>query len=549
MSDISDQSEGSERCTHIVEALEGPEKAALSGKFKTAATWYFQRTHDSIHPNKRRKVASPTCGTCSVTLPRPFVCLHCLYSGCWAKSHIRSHLKHTSHLFCADPKTGQIYCSQCDNFILNRTFEEIFSATLLKAEESETRFQVAKKTRESYTSWKLDENDTTVLKNAVQIPCEGRRGLLNLGQTCFLNVILQCFIHNPLLRNYFLSGKHNCATCKNTDCTCCELDNLFSEIYSGEPGPYGPVSFLATTWRASSELAGYAQQDAHEFFIAALNQIHATSRGSTNVSCNCIIHSTFLGQLQSEVKCEKCGNVTSTMDPILDISLEVEGDKDSEATLGSCLRKFTKPETLGSKEYSCSKCKQAPHQVTKQLSIRELPPVLSVQFKRFEHRTGDKAAAKKIDTRVRFPASINMAPYTTFAVSGSGKGPSKGKTKYPNSDPFPYPGPDAMYEYDLFAVICHEGQIDNGHYTNFARFQDEWYRFDDEKVTPATLTQCLKSSAYMCFYVKKHLDYKPYIIPTYVLIREGEIVKERQREREKELERMKEVENDLLSTI
>jgi ubiquitin carboxyl-terminal hydrolase 22/27/51 len=36
-----------------------------------------------------------------------------------------------------------------------------------------------------------------------------------------------------------------------------------------------------------------------------------------------------------------------------------------------------------------------------------------------------------------------------------------------------YPGPEAMYEYDLFAVINHEGQIDNGHYTNYARFQDE----------------------------------------------------------------------------
>lgn len=36
-----------------------------------------------------------------------------------------------------------------------------------------------------------------------------------------------------------------------------------------------------------------------------------------------------------------------------------------------------------------------------------------------------------------------------------------------------HPGPEAMYEYDLFAVINHEGQIDNGHYTNFARVQDE----------------------------------------------------------------------------
>jgi ubiquitin C-terminal hydrolase len=39
--------------------------------------------------------------------------------------------------------------------------------------------------------------------------------------------------------------------------------------------------------------------------------------------------------------------------------------------------------------------------------------------------------------------------------------------------PIRYPGPESMYEYDLFAVINHEGQINNGHYTNFARFQDE----------------------------------------------------------------------------
>ena len=34
-------------------------------------------------------------------------------------------------------------------------------------------------------------------------------------------------------------------------------------------------------------------------------------------------------------------------------------------------------------------------------------------------------------------------------------------------------GPDGMYEYDLFAVINHEGQMNNGHYTNFARFGNE----------------------------------------------------------------------------
>lgn len=34
-------------------------------------------------------------------------------------------------------------------------------------------------------------------------------------------------------------------------------------------------------WLSLKELAGYAQQDAHEFFISALNKIHADSEGKS----------------------------------------------------------------------------------------------------------------------------------------------------------------------------------------------------------------------------------------------------------------------------
>ena len=40
---------------------------------------------------------------------------------------------------------------------------------------------------------------------------------------------------------------------------------------------------------------------------------------------------------------------------------------------------------------------------------------------RFEHKTTSKAVPQKIDTPVRFPASLNMAPYTTLAMSHSSK--------------------------------------------------------------------------------------------------------------------------------
>lgn len=53
----------------------------------------------------------------------------------------------------------------------------------------------------------------------------------------------------------------------------------------------------------------------------------------------------------------------------------------------------------------------------------------------------------------------------------------------------------------------------------------------------------------MCFYVKKHLDYKPYVKPSYKVAREAEAVKEKQREKEEEAARMREVEAALLATV
>ena len=53
----------------------------------------------------------------------------------------------------------------------------------------------------------------------------------------------------------------------------------------------------------------------------------------------------------------------------------------------------------------------------------------------------------------------------------------------------------------------------------------------------------------MCFYVKRHLDYKPYVTPSYVVTREQEAVKEKEREREKEAARNKEFDDALAALI
>jgi ubiquitin carboxyl-terminal hydrolase 22/27/51 len=57
----------------------------------------------------------------------------------------------------------------------------------------------------------------------------------------------------------------------------------------------------------------------------------------------------------------------------------------------------------------------------------------------------------------------------------------------------------------------------------------------------------------MCFYVKRHLDYKPHQRPSYVVKRESEVVRAREKEiemeKEKEAARIREVEDALLATV
>ncbi|KAG9010510.1 hypothetical protein FRB94_010276 [Tulasnella sp. JGI-2019a] len=511
-------------CDHLAVLLSDPDaKARTLKKYQALVSWYARLHAPSAlpesgpRPAKRRKTDVPECDTCQKTLQRPFVCLSCNYGGCWKQGHITDHLQDLQHDFCVDVTSGAVFCRSCDDFVYGSVLESTYSSITLKLEEKETRFQESKsrKRRHTFEPWIPNASESAIIQKSEKVSCRGRRGLLNLGATCYLNVILQTFICNPLMRNHFLSDKHPHKLCKNTNCMCCEMDKLFTEIYSGTQ-PYGPASFLTTMWKAANEISGYQQQDAHEFLIAVLNQIHTSSRGSTSISCVCVVHSTFAGQLQSDVRCKNCGNVTSSVDLMLDISLDLgaKGQKpdNNEETLAGCLRRFTHPESL---DLKCSKCNSS-NETTKRLSIRKLPPVLSFTFKRFKH----DSTATKMDTYVRFPATLNMAPYTAMA---SGTDPDPARL-----------GPSALYEYELFAVVIHEGQVNSGHYTNFARFGDHWYHFDDDKVTPSTLRECLKSRAYMCVYVKRHLDYKEHETPSYILKQQQAAEKERLKAEEKQ---------------
>jgi ubiquitin carboxyl-terminal hydrolase 22/27/51 len=124
-------------------------------------------------------------------------------------------------------------------------------------------------------------------------------------------------------------------------------------------------------WVSQKHIAGYSQQDAHEYFISLLDEIHKTS-GGVMVNCNCIIHRTFGGLLQSDLTCTKCKHHSFTNDPFLDLSLEIK----SSCKLTDCLNEYTVSETL---RYECKQCGHS--EATKELSLKSLPPLLSIQLK------------------------------------------------------------------------------------------------------------------------------------------------------------------------
>jgi ubiquitin carboxyl-terminal hydrolase 22/27/51 len=129
-----------------------------------------------------------------------------------------------------------------------------------------------------------------------------------------------------------------------------------------------------------------------------LNTLHIENSGATDShssACTCIIHQTFAGMLQSTVTCDKCRNVTTALDPVMDLSLDLRsqakkrklqqngdgGDKDYGIDIRDCLERFTGRERLAAAEYTCGNCGGEQQNATKQLSMKQLPPVLPIHLK------------------------------------------------------------------------------------------------------------------------------------------------------------------------
>ncbi|KAM3469021.1 hypothetical protein NHJ13051_009896 [Beauveria bassiana] len=338
---------------------------------------------------------------------------------------------------------------------------------------------------------------------------DGLRGIYNAGATCYQNVVLQSFLHNPLLRNFYLSDGHQSNECNVPHCLSCAMDDMFQDFYALEnTNGYTAANILSGFWisekKAFENLVTTKEQDAHEFFQFLAEDLHERNGdgkkpeiGSEH-SCNCIIHQTFYGKMQTTTTCQNCNSSSNTVQSFLDLSVGLDslaqrrnkksGQKSSNLSLADCLdEEYIKSDKC---EYRCHNCAST-QQARRYTSVKRLPNVLSIQLKRFEYKQGrHDHAASKVDVPVHFPLQLNMLPYTNRVRSRD----SRENMELQRS-----------CVYDLLSVVVHVGELETGHYTSYCRVGDQWFKFNDHKVELASLSDVLGAQAYLLFYIIRSL--------------------------------------------
>ncbi|KAJ4950448.1 hypothetical protein NE237_027280 [Protea cynaroides] len=311
-------------------------------------------------------------------------------------------------------------------------------------------------------------------------------GLENLGNTCFLNSVLQCLTYTEPFAAYLQSGRHRSSCHTAGFCAMCAIQDHVRRALQSNGRILAPKHLVMNLRCISRNFRNARQEDAHEYMVNLLESMHkcclpsGVQSESPSAYEKSLVHKIFGGRLRSQVKCIQCSYSSNTFDPFLDLSLEiVKAD-----SLLKALGHFTAMEQLdgGERQYHCQCCKQKVR-ASKQLTIHKAPYVLTIHLKRFgSHVHGQK----KIDKKIVFGPTLDLKPF----VSGTYEGDLK---------------------YTLYGVLVHAGwSTHSGHYYCFVRTSSGmWYSLDDNRVVQVSERTVLEQKAYMLFYVRDRRSLVP----------------------------------------
>ena len=106
-----------------------------------------------------------------------------------------------------------------------------------------------------------------------------RTGLKNLGNSCYMNAVVQSLSYNFALTNYFLAGEFNKEINVNNKLgsrglVVREWFRLMYALWSQQFTCVAPQPFKSVVGRLQRAYLGTQQQDAHEFLVFLLDSLH-----------------------------------------------------------------------------------------------------------------------------------------------------------------------------------------------------------------------------------------------------------------------------------
>ncbi|KFB51743.1 AGAP007521-PA-like protein [Anopheles sinensis] len=306
-------------------------------------------------------------------------------------------------------------------------------------------------------------------------------GMINMGNTCYLNSTLQALFHVPAIANWLLSDVQHRERCDDGgsggSCIICAMAKTLIESQSNQ-GAIRPHLVYSKLRLVCKHLVPGRQEDAHEFLRYLVEAMEKSYLGRFKNSKELDQYSKETtplnqilgGYLRSEVKCPTCCHISTTFQHFEDLLLDIR----KANSIDEALEVYFARERLEENGYKCEACKRRVA-ATKQFSLERAPFALCIQLKRFSVMGG------KINKHVELRSRLDLTPYSSPALRGG----SNGKLLY-----------------RLTSMVTHLGSTQHcGHYTAIGHTDAGGYHvFDDSSVRSIGMHNLTTTNAYILFY-------------------------------------------------